>query len=99
MAIKDLKLNLGAINEDQQINLIMKRLADDYPKLMISIRNKEAQTLCFAYSSLGRHGQLNALLRKPLIDIVRLIAKMVQASPPPQAFQLEDSSSKMQKMQ
>ncbi len=81
-AIRVLNLNFGADkNVDQQINILINRLADNNPKLMKSLRNNEAQTLCFAYSSLGRHGQPNALLRKTPIDYLRLMAKMVQDSP------------------
>ncbi len=99
-AIRYLKLNLAADqNVDQQIDVLFKSCAHGYPKLMKSIRNNEAQTLCFAYSSLGRHRQWNALLRQPPMDIVRLIAKMVQASLPPPAAQPEDSTPKKQRVQ
>ncbi len=96
LAISELKLNFSDKNSDQQINILIGRLAEINPKLMKSFRNSEAQTLCFAYRSLNK--QPNALLRKPPIEVVRLIARMVQASLPPPAPQLDDSSSKKQKL-
>ncbi len=86
IAIRSMRLNLGASDREQQINLLINHLADNNPKLMESLqeRKKRYNEALFLFS-LRRSRQEKDVLWQTPKEIVKIIATMIQESPPPPA--------------